>query len=88
MDAERDVRGISTGIRNRQQRLDYSLRSTPGRREFIENRLARMRLEVDRGYHSLRRRTDSSELVCPVILIKYWRVSRQYFDPPEGLSMF
>jgi hypothetical protein len=48
MDAERDVRGISTGIRNRQQRLDYSLRSTPAQLELIENRLARMQFEVGR----------------------------------------
>jgi hypothetical protein len=48
MDAERDVRGTSTRIRNRQQRLDYSLRSTPAQLELIEDRQERMQFEVGR----------------------------------------
>jgi hypothetical protein len=48
MDAERDVRGISSRFRYCQQRLDYSLRSTPAQLELTENRLARMQFEVGR----------------------------------------
>jgi hypothetical protein len=32
--------------------------------------------------------TDNSERLCCILPMKYWRVSRQYFDSSEGFTMF